>query len=102
RELTGLGMRVRAFDPVAGDRAGQELSGNRLVEVAASQYGALKGADALAVVTDWNQFRNPDWTRVRELLSFPVVFDGRNLYVPERMAEAGFAHYSIGRAPVGP
>lgn len=97
RELTALGMRVRAFDPVAMERAGAELSGNALVELAPSQYAALEGADALAVVTDWNQFRNPDFAGMARSLAQKVVFDGRNLYQPELLARFGLKHYGIGR-----
>ncbi|ADU62749.1 MAG: UDP-glucose/GDP-mannose dehydrogenase family protein [Pseudodesulfovibrio sp.] len=100
RDLTALGMKVRAFDPVAGDRAREELGHLANLEIADSQYGMLDGADALAVVTDWNQFRDPDFDRIRTLLTVPLVFDGRNLYQPERMGREGFAYFSIGRVPV--
>jgi UDPglucose 6-dehydrogenase len=97
RELTAAGMRVQAFDPVAGARARAELSGNALVELVAAQYDALKGADALAVVTDWNQFRNPDFAGIARQLKEPVVFDGRNLYSRSLLARFGLKHYGIGR-----
>ncbi|MBI5520756.1 MAG: UDP-glucose/GDP-mannose dehydrogenase family protein [Desulfovibrio sp.] len=95
--LTARGMRVRAFDPVARERAAAELSGNPLVELVAGQYEALDGADALAVVTDWNQFRNPDFAGMARKLAARVVFDGRNLYQPELLARFGLKHYGIGR-----
>ena len=95
--LTSLGMRVRAFDPVAGRNAAEELSGNSLVEVVAGQYEALEGAGALAVVTEWNQFRNPDFQKIKAKLEAPVIFDGRNLYSPKALAEAGFSYFCIGR-----
>jgi UDPglucose 6-dehydrogenase len=101
RVLTAQGMRVRAFDPVAAERGAQALEGNELVEIVKEQYEALEGADALAVVTDWNQFRNPDFQRIRQLLTAPLLFDGRNLYSPEMMGQSGFAYFSIGRAAVG-
>jgi len=97
RELTGQGMRVQAFDPVATKRAQAELAGNALVELVASQYEALKGADALAVVTDWNQFRNPDFSGIARQLAEPVIFDGRNLYSRSLLARFGLKHYGIGR-----
>ncbi|MBA4358355.1 MAG: UDP-glucose 6-dehydrogenase, partial [Desulfovibrio sp.] len=97
RALTAAGMRVRAFDPVASSRARGELAGNALVEIVASQYEALTGADALAVVTDWNQFRNPDFAGIARQLSEPVIFDGRNLYSRSLMARFGIRHYGIGR-----
>jgi UDPglucose 6-dehydrogenase len=100
RVLTARGMRVRAFDPVAGERAREALKGNDMVEIVESQYQALDGADALAVVTDWNQFRNPDFERIRKSLSAPLLFDGRNLYSPQFMGQNGFAYFSIGRTPV--
>jgi UDPglucose 6-dehydrogenase len=60
-------------------------------------YDALRGADALAVVTEWNEFREPDFRKMRELLKSPVVFDGRNIYAPEQMRALGFTYFSIGR-----
>ncbi|MCM0754476.1 UDP-glucose/GDP-mannose dehydrogenase family protein [Desulfovibrio aminophilus] len=98
--LTSQGMRVRAFDPVAAGRARRELDGNPLLEIVDGQYEALIGADVLAVVTEWNQFRNPDFGRMKSLLRAPIVFDGRNLYDPAGMGRKGFAYFSIGRAPV--
>ncbi|MDY0306445.1 MAG: UDP-glucose/GDP-mannose dehydrogenase family protein [Desulfovibrionaceae bacterium] len=98
--LTASGMRVRAFDPVAAERARRELGGNPLLEIVDGQYEALIGADALAVVTEWNQFRNPDFGRMKSLLRAPLVFDGRNLYDPAGMGRKGFAYFSVGRAPV--
>jgi len=100
KDLTSLGMKVKAFDPVANERAREEIGHIEGLEILDSQYDVLEGADALAVVTDWNQFRDPDFERIKDLLKAPIVFDGRNLYVPERMGEAGFAYFSIGRLPV--
>ena len=62
-----------------------------------SNYGALKGADALAIVTEWNEFRRPDFERMRTLMKAPVIFDGRNLFAPAQMKQNGFTYYSIGR-----
>jgi len=98
--LTEHGMQIRAFDPVAGKNAARELAGNPLVEIMEKQYDAVQGADALAIVTDWNQFRNPDFKRIKTNLKAPVIFDGRNLYSPSLMATQGFTYFSIGRAPV--
>ncbi len=100
KDLTSLGMKVKAFDPVANERAREEIGHIEGLEILDSQYDVLEGADALAVVTDWNQFRDPDFEKIKDLLKAPIVFDGRNLYVPERMGEAGFAYFSIGRLPV--
>ena len=60
-------------------------------------YDALKGADALAILTEWQEFREPDFARMKKLLKNPVVFDGRNIYQPAQMKELGFTYYSIGR-----
>jgi UDPglucose 6-dehydrogenase len=97
RELTARGMRVRAFDPVAAERARAELAEMPLAELAAGQYEALEGADALAVVTDWNQFRNPDFAGMARKLAAKVIFDGRNLYQSELLGRFGLKHYGIGR-----
>jgi len=97
RALTSLGMRVRAFDPVARDRALDELADVPLVEIVTSQYAALEGAHGLAVVTDWNQFRNPDFAGIARVLAEPVVFDGRNLYDSSVLSRFGLRHLGIGR-----
>ncbi|MFT4302063.1 MAG: UDP-glucose/GDP-mannose dehydrogenase family protein [Desulfovibrio sp.] len=97
-ELTSKGMKIRAFDPVAADNARSIFAGNKLVEIVDDQYEACQGAQGLMVVTEWNQFRNPDFTRVRSLLTAPLLFDGRNLYSPVSMADHGFAYFCIGRA----
>ena len=60
-------------------------------------YECAKGADALVIVTEWNEFRRPDFARMRTLMRGPVVFDGRNLFTPEQMKQNGFTYYSIGR-----
>ena len=67
------------------------------VTYADANYTALKGADALAIVTEWNEFRRPDFERMRSLMKTPVIFDGRNLFVPAQMKQSGFTYYSIGR-----
>lgn len=100
-ELTASGMRIRAFDPAAGDRARNELAGNSLVQILDHPYRILEDADALAVVTDWNQFRNPDFQRIKKSLKQPVIFDGRNLYSPTMLADQGFAYFCIGRPAAG-
>ena len=99
-DLTAQGMRIQAYDPVAGPNARQALSENDLVHVVDQQYDALGGADALAVVTDWNQFRNPDFGRIKALLRAPIIFDGRNLYSFAVIASQGFAYFSIGRPQI--
>jgi UDPglucose 6-dehydrogenase len=100
--VTGRGMRVRAFDPAAMKNAREKLKDNSLFETVDAQYDVLEGADALAVVTDWNQFRIPNFKRIQEMLKNPVIFDGRNLYDPALMLEMGFQYSCIGRGAVQP
>jgi UDPglucose 6-dehydrogenase len=98
--LLGRGASLRVHDPEALENARQRY-GSRL-QYCQQQYDALAGADALAIMTEWKHFVNPDFRRMRSLLRQAVVFDGRNLYRPERMREAGFTYYSIGRPAVEP
>ncbi|MBT8341906.1 MAG: UDP-glucose/GDP-mannose dehydrogenase family protein [Desulfatitalea sp.] len=98
--LTDAGMRIRAYDPEAGRNARAHLAGNDLVEICEEQYEALQGADALAVITDWNQFRNPDFNKVKTTLTAPLIFDGRNLFSATYLAGLGFAYFGIGRPVV--
>ncbi len=100
RELSRAGMRVRAYDPQAGKNAALELKSDPLVEIVDEQYETLKGAHALAVVTEWNQFRNPDFSRIRAALQLPLIFDGRNLYSPRALEDMGFDYFCVGRCPV--
>jgi UDPglucose 6-dehydrogenase len=93
--LVAAGATVQAYDPEA-IKVARRLFGDR-VTYAASNYDALKGADALAIVTEWNEFRRPDFARARSLMRTPVVFDGRNLFTPAQMKQNGFRYYSIGR-----
>ncbi len=91
------GATVCAHDPVAMTEA-RRILGDR-IEYADTNYDALPGADALVVVTDWNEYRHPDFARVKTLLKRPVVVDGRNLYDPEKMESLGIVYHSIGRKP---
>ncbi|WP_291323395.1 UDP-glucose/GDP-mannose dehydrogenase family protein [Desulfonatronospira sp.] len=100
RELTGSGMQVKAYDPQAGKNASLALQDNPMVQICREQYEVLDGAHALAVVTEWNQFRNPDLRRIKSQLQYPAVFDGRNLYPPKLLQEMGFSYFSMGRRPV--
>jgi len=93
--LLELGASVKAYDPEAQHSA-RQVFGDR-IELCSKSYDALRGADALAVVTEWNEFREPDFAKMRELLKHPVVVDGRNIYSPEQMKTLGFTYYSIGR-----
>jgi UDPglucose 6-dehydrogenase len=94
--LIAAGAHVQAYDPEA-TKVARGLFGSKVV-YAGSSYDALKGADALAIVTEWNEFRRPDFERMRTLMRSPVVFDGRNLFTPDQMKQNGFTYYSIGRS----
>ena len=98
--LWDAGARVQAYDPEAMEEA-QRLYGDRddLV-LCGTKEAALKGADALVVMTEWQAFRAPDFDLIRERLAAPVIFDGRNLYDPARLARRGFTYYAIGRGGV--
>ena len=93
--LLNGGARVQAYDPEAMPVA-KTILGSR-ISFASGNYDALKGADCLAVVTEWNEFRRPDFARMRSLMASPVVFDGRNIYESAQMRQNGFTYYSIGR-----
>jgi UDPglucose 6-dehydrogenase len=93
--LLAVGATVRAYDPAAAPVA-KLLFDGRIV-LCDKSYDALAGADALAIVTEWNEFREPDFEKMRALLRSPVVFDGRNIYSPEQMRALGFTYFSIGR-----
>ncbi|ABQ26487.1 UDP-glucose dehydrogenase family protein [Geotalea uraniireducens] len=93
--LLALGAKVCAHDPEAVKEA-KKIFGENIV-YSNNQYDILKGADALAIVTEWNEYRNPDFDRIKSLLRQPLIFDGRNLYQPSRMKEAGFEYLPIGR-----
>jgi len=97
--LLKAGSEVRVHDPEALHEA-KRYFGER-VRYCETYYDALDGADALLILTEWNEFRRPDFARMKKLLKQPVVFDGRNLYEPADMAELGFVYHSIGRLPVG-
>jgi UDPglucose 6-dehydrogenase len=98
RKLLELGAKVVAYDPVAMKNAEYYLG--KSVSYAEDEYSALAGSDALLVVTEWNEFRNPDFDKMKSSMKEPVVFDGRNIFEPEKMKEMGFTYYSIGRTPV--
>jgi UDPglucose 6-dehydrogenase len=93
--LLSAGADVQAYDPEA-TKVAKHIFGDR-ISFTASNYDAVKGADALAIVTEWNEFRRPDFVRMKSLMRSPVVFDGRNLFTPEQMKQNGFTYYSIGR-----
>jgi UDPglucose 6-dehydrogenase len=94
RILEEWGMKVRAYDPVAMKAAATELPG---LELAGSEYQAVEGADVLIVVTEWNQFRQLDLTRVKKAMRNPAVVDLRNVYEPSELRRLGFSYRCVGR-----
>ncbi len=98
KELLRLGATVTACDPAAIETAKFQLG--TTVSYAPNEYEALKNADALLIATEWNEFRNPDFGKMKEVLKSPIVFDGRNIFRPEMMQKLGFKYYSIGRKAV--
>jgi UDPglucose 6-dehydrogenase len=99
--LLEAGARVRAYDPVAGDEARRIYAGRADFALCKKAYEAAEGADALAIVTEWKEFRSPDFDRLKEILKTPVIFDGRNLYDPAMVSRFGFTYYAIGRGGAG-
>jgi UDPglucose 6-dehydrogenase len=95
QELIAAGATVQAYDPEAM-KVAKGIFGSKIT-YADSSYAALTGADALALVTEWNEFREPDYVRMRKLMRSPVIFDGRNIYKPETCRAQGFTYFSIGR-----
>ncbi|MDN7847679.1 UDP-glucose dehydrogenase family protein [Burkholderia seminalis] len=108
--LLERGATVRAYDPVAIDEArrvfeldfGHDADALARLHLVDTQDIAVTGADALVIVTEWKEFRSPDFTRLKAELKAPVIFDGRNLYEPDAMAELGIDYYAIGRPYVDP
>jgi UDPglucose 6-dehydrogenase len=98
--LVELGATVRVYDPVAMANARRVLPA--AVTYCESSHHAADGADAVALLTEWNEFKLLNLERLRATMRRPVVFDGRNLWEPERMRRLGFEYYSIGRRPVLP
>src|SRR3954462_46567 len=94
-ELLANGASVAAHDPVASDAA-RRILGDR-VQFVQNPYAAAEGADGLFLVTEWNEFRQPDFVRIKAAMRQPVLFDGRNIWNPRRMRELGFTYYGVGR-----
>jgi UDPglucose 6-dehydrogenase len=94
--LLGNGARVRAHDPVASEVAAAVFGGR--IELAPDPYTAAAGADALVLVTEWNEFRQPDFALLRRTMKQPVLFDGRNVWDPAKVRALGFSYQGIGRA----
>jgi UDPglucose 6-dehydrogenase len=95
--LLEVGAKVFVHDPVAMENVKKEAPSIALVD---DMYECARGADALVISTDWDEFKSPDFGRLAESLKGKVIFDGRNLYQRGRMAELGFTYYSVGRAAV--
>lgn len=97
RALIAAGAKVRAFDPVAMNEAKRILGNLEGFILCSDEYEALKGADAMLLITEWRQFRYPDFKRIKAELKEAVIFDGRNQYDPKALRELGFTYYGIGR-----
>ena len=89
------GAKIRAFDPVAMENV-RNIFGNK-IQFPSGNYDCLEGADCLIISTEWNEFRSPNFAKIKQLMKTPVLFDGRNLYSPSKMKEMGFDYISIGR-----
>ncbi len=97
-ELLARGARITAYDPVAIDEAKRVFGATPGLAYADSAVAALDGADALVVITEWKEFRSPDFDAIRSTLKQPLLFDGRNLFEPALLATLGIEYHAIGRA----
>jgi UDPglucose 6-dehydrogenase len=95
--LLKAGAHVHAYDPVAAQEARRIFAGRSGVTLAKNAYEAAQGADALAIVTEWQEFRSPDFERLKQILKAPLIFDGRNLYDPAMLSRFGLTYHAIGR-----
>ncbi len=100
--LWAQGAHIQAYDPVAREECRRIYGERPDLQLCETADAALEGADALIVITEWPEFRSPDFEHIRSRLANPVIFDGRNLYDPARLAAQGFTYYSIGRRPAAP
>lgn len=97
KALLAMGAKVKAYDPVAMDEARKVLGDDARITLCANEYEAVTDCDAMLLITEWRQFRYPDFGRIKALLKTPVIFDGRNQYDPSTVREQGFTYYAIGR-----
>ena len=97
RDLLAAGATVTAYDPIAMHEAKRIWPDEPRITFAENQSSALQGADALVIVTEWKEFRSPDFPTIKATLKEPVIFDGRNLYEPKMVRGMGFEYYAIGR-----
>ena len=95
-KLLDGGARLRVFDPTAIDNF-KSIFGKKKIHYAKNAYDAISGADALALITEWNEFRNPDFTKMKDMMKGAVIFDGRNQYNREELERIGFTYYCIGK-----
>lgn len=100
KELTKAGANIKAYDPEAMPNVKKLNSDNKALDFGKDEYEVLDGADALLIATEWNEFRTPDFKKVKQLLKNPLIFDGRNLYDLDAVKKAGFYYASIGRKTV--
>ena len=99
KELVKRGAKIQAYDPKAmGEASAHYLKGIESVSYVNSKYEALQHADAMVLLTEWKEFRSPDFSAIKKLLKTAVIFDGRNQYNIFNLAEKGFEYYQIGRA----
>lgn len=98
KELIALGARVKVFDPKALNNAKQFYLNNiNNIEYCESKYEVLDSADSLILLTEWKEFRSPDFELIKSKLNYPVIFDGRNQYMAYKLEEKGFEYYRIGK-----
>jgi UDPglucose 6-dehydrogenase len=100
--LTKDGVKVQAYDPVASEEARRIYGERDDLTLCKNAYEAAKGADALVIVTEWKEFRSPDFDRLKQELRSPLIFDGRNIYDPGMLGRFGFEYYAIGRGKALP
>jgi len=98
KELMDAGAKVKAYDPVAMEESKRRIGD--IIEYAKDPYEALIDSDALLIITEWSEFRVPNYKVMEKLLRNKVIFDGRNIYEPQEMKEFGYTYYSIGRKTV--
>lgn len=99
-DLLDRGATVSAYDPVAAEEARRVFGSPKGLQITDSAMSAVNGADALVVVTEWKEFRSPDFVEIKQLMKVPVIFDGRNLYSRQALRDAGFEHHAIGRPAI--
>ncbi len=96
-ELAKLGATLSVFDPEARETFEAKIGKNPSIQYADNNYAALEGADALVICTEWNEFRRPNMSKVKQLMKTPLIFDGRNIFDPKRIREQGFTYFCMGR-----